>query len=183
MAGTVEEVGSGVKGFEIGDEVYGMVGGVGGLQGALAEFIAVDVDMLAHKAKTCPCGKKKIEEDLGASSIDYGSTSVEEYVNACTEGEGFDIVYDTVGDTTLDATFASGKRYTSHVLSCLGWGSHSLAPLSFRGATYSGVLTLLPLTTGEKRGHHGNILAHTASIAEPGKLKPSQRRAICSAKH
>src|SRR3984957_10993892 len=49
MAGTVEEVGLGVTAFKPGDEVYGMVGGVGGLQGTLAEFIAVDADLLAHK--------------------------------------------------------------------------------------------------------------------------------------
>jgi len=51
MAGVVEEVGSAVTGFRCGDEVYGMVGGVGGLQGTLAEFIGVDADLLAHKPK------------------------------------------------------------------------------------------------------------------------------------
>jgi hypothetical protein len=30
----------------------------------------------------------------------------------------------------------------------------------------------MPLTTGENRAHHGKILAHAASIAERGKLKP-----------
>jgi NADPH:quinone reductase len=45
----VEETGSGITSFKVGDEVYGMVGGVGGLQGTLAEFIAVDADLLAHK--------------------------------------------------------------------------------------------------------------------------------------
>src|SRR5262245_50522963 len=49
MAGTVEATGPGVASFKIGDEVYGMVGGVGGLQGTLAEFIAADADLLAHK--------------------------------------------------------------------------------------------------------------------------------------
>jgi len=39
MAGTVEEVGSGVTTFRIGEEVYGLVGGVGGRQGTLAEFV------------------------------------------------------------------------------------------------------------------------------------------------
>jgi NADPH:quinone reductase len=49
MAGTVEETGNGVTTFRPGDEVYGMVGGVGGLQGTLAEFVTVDADLLARK--------------------------------------------------------------------------------------------------------------------------------------
>ena len=113
-----------------------------------------------------------IVENLGAIAIDYRSTPVEEYVNALTSGQGFDIIYDTVGGRTLDESFASVKRYAGHVLSSLGWGSHSLAPLSFRGATYSGVFTLLPLITGENRAHHGEILAGAALLAEAGKLKP-----------
>src|SRR5215467_12662078 len=52
MAGMVEEVGTGVAELSPGDEVYGMVGGVGGLQGTLAEFIGADADLLAHKPKS-----------------------------------------------------------------------------------------------------------------------------------
>ncbi|HUN49089.1 MAG TPA: alcohol dehydrogenase catalytic domain-containing protein, partial [Stellaceae bacterium] len=48
-AGTVEAVGPDVAAFRPGDEVYGMVGGVGGHQGTLAEFAAVDADLLAPK--------------------------------------------------------------------------------------------------------------------------------------
>jgi NADPH:quinone reductase-like Zn-dependent oxidoreductase len=88
-----------------------------------------------------------------------------------TEGEGFDIVYDTVGGSTLDASFNAVRRYTGHVLSCLGWGEHSLAPLSFRGATYSGVFTLLPLLTGKGRKHHGEIMAEATRMAEAGQLQ------------
>jgi NADPH:quinone reductase-like Zn-dependent oxidoreductase len=231
MAGTVEEVGPGVRAFSPGDEVYGMVGGVGGLQGTLAEFLAVDAELLAHKPKnlsmrqsaalplstitaweglvdrarvhegqkvlihagaggighvavqiarafgaevfaTTSPDKKNIVEGFGVTAIDYRSASVEEYVAAYTGGKGFDIVYDTVGGATLDASFGAVKRYTGHVLSCLGWSSHSLAPLSFRGATYSGVFTLLPLITGESREHHGEILARAAALAEAGSLRP-----------
>src|SRR5579884_361945 len=46
MAGTVEELGPGVSRFQPGDEVYGMVGGVGGLQGTLADWILADADLL-----------------------------------------------------------------------------------------------------------------------------------------
>jgi NADPH:quinone reductase-like Zn-dependent oxidoreductase len=231
MAGIVEEVHPAVTAFKPGDEVYGMVGGVGGMQGTLAEFIAVDADLLAHKPRnlsmrqaaalplititaweglvdranvhadqtvlihagaggvghiavqialaygakvfaTVSPEKRHLVEDFGATPIDYRSSSVEEYVAANTEGKGFDIVYDTVGGTTLDASFVAAKRYTGHVVSCLGWGSHSLAPLSFRGASYSGVFTLLPLITGESRAHHGKILAKAAALAEAGKLRP-----------
>src|SRR5215813_14058998 len=225
MAGIVKEVGPGVTEFSRGDEVYGMVGGVGGLQGTLAEFIGVDTDLLAHKPKnlsmrqaaalplvaitawealvdrahvgadqtalihavaggvghvavqlaraygakvfaTVSPDKKHIAESYGAIPIDYRSSSVEEYVAKMTAGKGFDIVFDTVGGATLDASFLAVKRSTGHVVSCLGWGTHALAPLSLRGATYSGVFTLLPLITGEGRAHHGEILTHITARAK-----------------
>lgn len=231
MAGIVEDVGSGVTTFRPGDEVYGMVGGIGGLQGTLAEFIAADADLIARKSAnlsmreaaalplsiitaweglvdrakvsagqkvlvhagaggvghvavqlarafgaevfaTVSPEKRHVVESFGASPIDYRSVPVSEYVAASTAGEGFDIVYDTVGGSTLDISFDAVKRYTGHVVSCLGWGSHSLASLSFRGATYSGVFTLLPLLTGEGRAHHGEILAKATALIETGKLKP-----------
>jgi NADPH:quinone reductase len=49
LAGTVEALGEGVTRFRHGDEVYGMTGGVGGHQGSLAEYAAVDADLLALK--------------------------------------------------------------------------------------------------------------------------------------
>jgi NADPH:quinone reductase len=51
MSGTVEAVGSGVTRLKAGDEVYGMVGGVGGLQGTVAEHVIADADLIAHKPK------------------------------------------------------------------------------------------------------------------------------------
>src|ERR1700756_1277698 len=52
MAGVVEEVGPGVKPFRPGDEVYGMVGGVGGLQGTLAEFVVANADLIWLKPRS-----------------------------------------------------------------------------------------------------------------------------------
>ena len=230
MAGVVESVGAGVKAFRPGDEVYGMVGGVGGLQGTLAEFVAADAALLAHKPKaftmrqaaalplvtitaweglidrakvhsgqtvlvqagtggvgyaavqlaiasrakvfaTVSDDKRPIVEELGATAIDRHA-SVADYVAQFTGGDGFDVVYDTLGGPVLDASFAAVKRYTGHVVSCLGWGAHLLAPLSFRGATYSGVFTLYPLLSGMQRAHHGHILAEAAKLAEQHQLKP-----------
>jgi NADPH2:quinone reductase len=112
-------------------------------------------------------------ERFGAIAVDYQATSVAEYVKKYTEGEGFDIVYDTVGGKTLDASFEAVKRYDGHVVSCLGWGEHKLAPLSFRSATYSGVFTLYPLLSGKGRKHHGEIMEQARILVEEGKLLPA----------
>ncbi|KPG95455.1 quinone oxidoreductase [Pseudomonas sp. RIT-PI-q] len=230
LAGVIEAVGADVTAFKIGDEVYGMAGGIGGQQGSLAQYIAVDADLLALKprnlsmreaaalplifitawegfvdranvrsghrvlvqggaggvghvavqiakargAEVFATGSAKglgIIERFGATAIDYRAQKPADYLEQCTDGEGFDIVYDTVGGATLDASFAVAKVYTGHVVSCLGWGEHTLAPLSFRGATYSGVFTLLPLITGKGRKHHGEILAEATVMAEAGQLR------------
>lgn len=231
LAGVVEAVGPGTPGFAAGDEVYGLTGGVGDLQGSLAEFAAVDARLLAPKPRSLsmreaaalplavitaweglvdragvragqrvlvhggaggvgsvaiqiarargaavfatgsPRNLKAIER-LGAVAIDRTTTSVEEYVAKHTDGEGFDVIVDTVGGATLDASFAAVRVYRGHVVSALGWGSHSLAPLSFRGATYSGVFTLLPMLTGRGREHHGEILREAAALADSGRLTP-----------
>ena len=49
FAGTIEELGADVEGFEIGDEVYGCAGGLADLPGTLAEYILADVRLIARK--------------------------------------------------------------------------------------------------------------------------------------
>ena len=51
LAGIVIAVGDGVTGFKPGDEVYGMTGGIAGVPGSLAEYAAVDANLLAIKPK------------------------------------------------------------------------------------------------------------------------------------
>lgn len=226
LAGMVEQTGREVSRFKPGDEVYGMTGGV---QGSLAEFAAVDADLLALKPAnlsmreaaalplifitaweglidraalkagqnllihggaggvghvaiqiarafgaevfaTGSASQRGTIERFGATYIDRDA-AVETYVAGHTSGRGFDIVYDTVGGKVLDASFAAVRRF-GHVVSALGWGTHALAPLSFRAATYSGVFTLLPLLSGEGRAHHGEIMAEATRLAEAGKLVP-----------
>jgi NADPH2:quinone reductase len=230
LAGTVEAVGPDVRVLREGDEVYGMAGGVGGIQGSLAEYAAIDAALLARKPANLTMRKAaalplvfitaweglvdraKVEagqkvlihggaggvghvavqlarakgahvfatgsakstdfiQRLGAIPIDYRDTTVDQYVAMHTDGRGFDVIYDTVGGTTLDASFSAVRRF-GHVVSALGWGTHALAPLSLRAATYSGVFTLLPLLTGEGQAHHGDILREATSLVEAGTLYP-----------
>lgn len=231
MAGVVEEVGAGVTAWRPGDEVYGMAGGIGGLQGTLAESIAVDARLLAPKparltmreAAALPLAVITAWEGLvdragvqagqtvlvqggaggvghiavqlarargahvfatvaaedfervrawGATPIDFRGETVEDYVGRHTGGRGFDVVFDAVGGAVLDASFTAVRRHGGHVVSILGWGSHSLAPLSFRAATYSGVFTLLPLLGGEGRERHGAILREAAALVDAGLIEP-----------
>ncbi len=231
LAGVVVKVGAGATRFQVGDEVYGLVGGVGGLQGTLAEYAAVDAALLAHKPKslalrdaaalplvaitaweglidrartraghqvlvhggaggvgsaaiqiarafgadvytTVAPAQFAVVSSLGATPIDYTASAPADYVLEHTADEGFDVVYDTVGGATLDASFQSVRRYTGHVVSALGWGTHALAPLSFRGATYSGVFTLMPMLSGKGRAHHGEILTEVARLVDAGQLRP-----------
>ncbi len=230
MAGKVEAVGKEVTWFKTGDEVFGMTGGIAGVQGSLAEYAAVDADLLALKplnlnmkeAAALPLifitaweglvdrakvnkGKSvlihggaggvghiavqiakafganvfatvrpkdfQLIRSFGATPIDY-YTPVEDYVQKYSAGEGFDIVLDTVGGDVLDASFKAVKQYTGHVTSILGWGNHALAPLSFKGATYSGVFTLYPLISGKQRKSHGDILRKAAEMVNRNELTP-----------
>ncbi|MEJ8859553.1 hypothetical protein WKW79_33675 [Variovorax robiniae] len=51
-------------------------------------------------------------------------------------------------------------------------GAHSLASLSVRAATYSGVFTQRPMPTGEGRERHGEILRAATALADAGLLRP-----------
>src|SRR3569832_2161215 len=51
MAGTVVAVGENVSRFKQGDEVFGMIGGVGNIDGSLAEYVAADADLVALKPR------------------------------------------------------------------------------------------------------------------------------------
>ncbi|MCU1752394.1 zinc-dependent alcohol dehydrogenase family protein [Pseudomonas sp. 6D_7.1_Bac1] len=146
--------------------IHGGAGGVGHVAVQLARALGAEV------FATGSARQQAIIESFGATFIDYRQQSVEQYVEQHTAGEGFDIVYDTVGGETLDASFKAMRIYQGHVVSCLGWGQHSLAPLSFRAASYSGVFSLLPLLTGKGREHHGQILGEAAKLIEAGLLKP-----------
>ncbi len=51
FAGTIEEIGTEVTDFSVGDEVYGCAGGLADLQGTLAEYITADSKLIARKPK------------------------------------------------------------------------------------------------------------------------------------
>lgn len=103
--------------------------------------------------------------------LDYRSTSIEEIVQTFTNGHGFDVVYDTVGGSTLDDAFEAVSNYNL-VVSCYGWGQRSLMPLSRKLEIYSGVFVLLSLLTSKGHAHHGDILRQATQFAQTDQLCP-----------
>lgn len=230
MAGSVEAVAPDVDDFSVGDEVYGMVGGVGGVQGTLAQYASVDARLLAKKpaslsmaeaaclplvaitaweglvdrmnvqaggsllvhggaggvghitvqlgralgARVFATGRPEHADVIaaaGATPIDAATMTVPDYVEGHTKGRGFDYIFDTVGDEALSASFDAVGQY-GHVVSALGRGVHHLAPLSLKGASYSGIFTLYPLLSGTGRDHHGSILRKIAELVDAGDVSP-----------
>ncbi|WP_342620970.1 zinc-dependent alcohol dehydrogenase family protein [Rhodoferax sp. GW822-FHT02A01] len=227
LAGEVHQVGEGVRNFSVGDRVWAMAGGVGGVQGSMAEYASVDARLLAkmprnlsmRQAAAMPLvaitawegivdianvkagdkvlvigaaggvghmalqlAKARGAETYGLDSADSAGylrsigatpinreTPVSHFAEQYTSGKGFDVVYDCVG--SLDTAFQAVRTFGT-VTSSLGWGTHSLAPLSFRSARYAGVFTLRPLLTGQGREAHGNILSEVTKLVEAGKVSP-----------
>lgn len=230
LAGEVVAVATGISNFAVGDLVYGLTGGVRGLQGSLAEYANVDAALLALKPNnlsmreaaalplvaltaweglvdranvqpgqkvlvqggsggvghivvqlakalgadvfaTASTNKQALLSKLGATAIDYTQTSIEQSVQDHTGGQGFDIVYDTVGGPTLEASLGATCHY-GRIVSCAAFGPHNLAFSSLRSADISGVFVLHPMLSGERRAHHGEILRHITALVEAGKLCP-----------
>lgn len=229
VAGEIVQLGEGVSNFKIGDQVYGLAGGVRGLSGSLAQYMIADVNLIAIKPTnismreaaglplvfltawegvvdraniqagdkllvnggaggvghmviqiarimgaevfaTSSIAKKSIINELGATHIDYHSETIEQYVDKYTLGKGFDIVYDTVGGDAL-AKVLTATKYYGHITSCAAFGTFDIAKSSLRCATLSAVFVLLPMLTGEKRNHHGNLLRQLTHYVENDQLK------------
>ncbi len=232
VAGVVADVGEGVSRWEVSDEVYGCAGGVGSYQGALAEYMLVDAELLAHKPKKLPMRgaaalplvaitawealidrakiregqnvlihggvggvghiaiqlakwkgakvfttvsseeKGAIAKDLGADElIYYKKEPVEEYLQRCTGGAGFDVVFDTLGGATLDVSMQAIAHF-GQVVSILGGSTHDLSPLFKKNGTLHMVVMLAPLLSGNGRAAHGKILETVADLVNRGVIRP-----------
>jgi NADPH:quinone reductase len=145
--------------------VQGGAGGVGHLAVQIAKARG------ARVYATASASKLETIKRFGATQIDYRTTTASQYVAEHTQGRGFDIVYDTVGGSTLDEAFLAARTY-GHVVSCAAFGVHNLAPSSLRAVTISGVFVLLPMLSGQGRAHHGEILRQVAALVDEGQIAP-----------
>lgn len=149
MAGIVEAIGPGVVGFAPGDAVFGLTGGVRGLQGSLAEYAAVDADLLALKpraltmqqAAATPLVALTAWEGLidkaglragqtvlitgGSGGVGHAAIQIAlakgAHVFATARGRGLSIVAD-LGATPIDSTAHSVMDYVEQHTAGKGFG-------------------------------------------------------------
>ena len=144
-------------------------GGAGGV-GHVAIQIAIARGAEVYATVSGP-EKAATVSELGATPINYRESSVEEYVAAHTSGDGFDIVYDTIGGDNIPNSWAAAKLKGT-VISCQNNSTHDLTPVHMKGLLHVGVMMLIPLLHGTGAAAHGRIMREITALAESGQMRP-----------
>jgi NADPH:quinone reductase len=147
--------------------VYGATGGVGHIGIQLAKWAGATVYALVSSDE-----KAAIAHQLGADiTINYRQQPVEEFVAEHTDGQGFDVVFDTVGNDNLQNAFKAAKL-NGTVVSIGSLSQQDLTLLHAKGLTLHLVFMLIPMLFGLGRAHHGEILSKLAQLVDEGKIRP-----------
>lgn len=147
--------------------VYGATGGVGHIGVQLAKWAGATVYALVSSEQ-----KAAIAHRLGADiTINYCHQPVEEFVAEHTNEQGFDVVFDTVGNDNLQNAFKAAKL-NGTVVSIVSLSRQDLTLLHAKGLTLHLVFMLIPMLFDIGRAHHGEILSKLAQIVDEGKIRP-----------
>lgn len=145
--------------------ITGGAGGVGYMAVQLAAAAGAHVVAVTRSEEST-----RLALAAGARAcIDLSESSPQDVVAGHTNGEGFDLIFDTVGGATLDAAFQM-VRPTGDVVTVVGAASHNLAPLYLKGANLHMLLVLAPIMFGTGRERQGRILENIARMIDDGKL-------------
>lgn len=147
--------------------VYGATGGVGHIGVQLAKWAGAEVYALTSSDE-----KAAIAHRLGADiTINYRQQPVEEFVAEHTDSQGFDVVFDTVGNDNLQNAFKAAKL-NGTVVSIVSLSQQDLTALHTKGLTLHLVFMLIPMLFNVNRTYHGEILSKLAQIVDEGKIRP-----------
>lgn len=145
--------------------VHGGSGGVGHVAVLLARHFGAEVFSTAGTDE----GMALVEK-LGATAINYKSESVAEYVEKYTQGDGFDIVFDSVGGENMTNSFEAAAL-NGQVATTVAMVELDLTPMHFKGLSLHVVFMLIPMLYNHKREEHNVILTEMAKIADAGNLQ------------
>ncbi|MBI4784074.1 MAG: zinc-dependent alcohol dehydrogenase family protein [Oscillatoriophycideae cyanobacterium NC_groundwater_1537_Pr4_S-0.65um_50_18] len=147
--------------------VYGATGGVGHIGIQLAKWAGATVYALVSSDEKGAIARK-LEADF---IINYRRQPVEEFVAEHTNGRGFDVVFDTVGNDNLQQAFKAAKL-NGTVISTVSLSQQDLTLLHAKGLTLHLVFMLIPLLHDMGRSRHGEILSQLAQLVDAGQVRP-----------
>ncbi|MEM7385204.1 MAG: zinc-dependent alcohol dehydrogenase family protein [Verrucomicrobiota bacterium] len=146
--------------------VHGGSGGVGHVALQLARHLGADVYSTGGGDK-----QLALIDRLGARGINYKTETVEQYVASHTDGNGFDVVFDSVGGANMANSFEAAAL-NGQVASTVAMCELDLSVAHFKGLSLHVVFMLIPMLHHFKREAHAGILRTLAEIAESGGLTP-----------
>ena len=148
--------------------VHGGTGGVGHIGVQLARAMG------AHVTATVSSDEKgKIAASLGADVVvNYTEKTPAEYTPEITEGNGFDVVFDTVGGPNIEPSLAA-LGPNGRCVSIVSLGSApDLSALHLQNASLHVVFMLVPMLRDKGLEAHGTILERTSTLVDGGRLRP-----------
>ncbi|RQW26034.1 quinone oxidoreductase [Rhodobacteraceae bacterium CH30] len=146
--------------------VQGGAGGVGHIAVQLAHAAGCRV-----VATVSGKDKGKLARQLGADEVVYyRDEAVADYVARLTGGRGFDVVFDSVGGASLDASLQAAA-VGGRVIAIAARSTHDLSPMHSKGLDLSVVFSLSSLVYGRGFERIGQRLRQLAQLAEAGKLR------------
>lgn len=146
--------------------VHGGSGGVGHVALQLAKHFGADVYSTGGGDK-----QLALIEELGATSINYKTESVADYVEKHTGGAGFDVVFDSVGGANMANSFEAAAL-NGQVASTVSMVELDLSVAHFKGLLLHVVFMLILMIHNYKREDHAQILNAITDIVEAGDLTP-----------
>lgn len=145
--------------------VHGGSGGVGHIALQLAKHFGAEVYSTGGGDK-----QLALIEQLGATPINYRTETVTDYVKQHTQGNGFDVVFDSVGGPNIINSFEAAAL-NGQVATTVSMLELDLTLAHFKGLSLHVVFMLIPMLHNHKREQHGEILAKLAEIADTEELQ------------
>ena len=141
-------------------------GGVGHIALQLAKHFGADVYSTGG-------GERQLSliEKLGGVPINYKTQPVAQYVAEHTGGNGFDLVFDSVGGANMANSFEAAAL-NGQVASTVSMCELDLTPAHFKGLSLHVVFMLIPMLHHYRRDQHAEILRELARIVDAGGLAP-----------
>ncbi len=156
--------------------VHGGAGGVGHVGVQLAKLHGAEVFSTVSSER-----KAEIVKSYGATPINYKKESLTEYVNKHTNGDGFDVVFDTVGGDNLMRCFEA-SRLEGRVTSVNTRVECDLSILHQKALSLHVVFMIIPIlyNQGIGKSRHGKVLKEISKNTELKSIIPLMHDEIYS---